>query len=92
MNDHITVDDFEVESLIDRIVTELLSETTFFKYEDGLVSYGDFGSPCLEHPVTKEEILSLPNLSGYSCPGHFEEKNLNGEFLSGEYYLFTKNI
>lgn len=32
MNDHITVDDSEVESLIDRIVTELLSETTFFKF------------------------------------------------------------
>ena len=83
MNDHITVDDSEVESLIDRIVTELLSETTFFKYEDGTVSYGDFGIPFPEHPVTKEEILSLPESLRPQLSGTLLKKELNGDSYPG---------
>ena len=71
MNDHITVDDSEVESLIDRIVTELLSETTFFKYEDGTVSYGDFGIRFQNIRLRKKKFYRFRNLSGHSCLGHF---------------------
>lgn len=96
MNDHITVDDSEVESLIDRIVTELLSETTFFKYEDGTVSYGDFGIPFPEHPVTKEEILSLPESLRPQLSGTLLKKELNGDSYLGilsiyKEYLKEKN-
>lgn len=96
MNDHITVDDSEVESLIDRIVTELLSETTFFKYEDGTVSYGDFGIPFPEHPVTKEEILSLPESLRPQLSGTLLKKELNGDSYPGilsiyKEYLKEKN-
>ena len=96
MNDHITVDDSEVESLIDRIVTELLSETTFFKYEDGTVSYGDFGIPFPEHPVTKEKILSLPESLRPQLSGTLLKKELNGDSYPGilsiyKEYLKEKN-
>ncbi len=92
MNDHITVDDSEVESLIDRIVTELLSETTFFKYEDGTVSYGDFGIPFPEHPVTKEEILSLPESLRPQLSGTLLKKELNGDSYPGILSIYKEYL
>lgn len=97
MNDHLTIDELDIDSLINRIVLELLSETTYFKYEKGRVSSGDYGIPFPEKPVTNKELLSLPEDLRPQLTGTLMKKELPGEtypeILHGyALYLKEKNL
>lgn len=60
MQEHITVEDAFVSDLIDRIVAELLQDTTYYTYKDGKSSSRTYHVLSPSTPVTKEEIMALP--------------------------------
>lgn len=69
MQEHITADEAELEEIMQRIVAELLQETSYFSYKDGKTYSGNYEVEAPGIMVTKEEILSLdkdlrPQLTG----------------------------
>lgn len=60
MQEHVTVEDACVSELIDRIVAELLQDTAYYTYKDGKSSSGTYHVLSPGTPVTKEEIMELP--------------------------------
>lgn len=61
MQEHVTVEDACVSELIDRIVAELLQDTAYYTYKDGKSSSGTYHVLSPGTPVTKEEIMALPD-------------------------------
>lgn len=60
MQEHVTVEDACVSELIDRIIAELLQDTAYYTYKDGKSSSGTYHVLSPGTPVTKEEIMELP--------------------------------
>ena len=60
MQEHVTVEDACVDELIDRIVAELLQDTSYYTYKDGKPTSGTYHVLSPGTPVTREEIMELP--------------------------------
>lgn len=71
MNDHITVDDSEVESLIDRIVQNYYQKqlSSNMKMVRFLMEISE--SRFQNIRLRKKKFYRFRNLSGHSCLGHF---------------------
>ena len=61
MQEHVTVEDACVSELIDRIVAELLQDTAYYTYKEGKSSSRTYHVLSPGTPVTKEEIMELPD-------------------------------
>ena len=79
MTDHITVDDADVESMIDRIVKELLAETSFYSYKKGNVRFGGYDVRNSDAPVTRKEIMALPEELRPQLTGHLMKVDTSGD-------------
>lgn len=50
----------KMNSLVNRIVNELVSQTKFYSYENGTITEGNYGISFPENSVTKKELLEIP--------------------------------